>query len=41
VTYRPAHLSIDLGTLGTQALLEPRVHLGIDRNIVLSFSIAL
>jgi hypothetical protein len=41
VTYRPAHLSIDLGTLGTQALLEPRVHLGIDRNFVLSFSIAL
>jgi hypothetical protein len=41
VTYRPAHLSVDLGTLATQALLESRVHRGIDRNIVLSFSIAL
>jgi len=35
-TYRPARLTIDLGTLLTQQLLEPVVHDGIDRNLVLS-----
>jgi hypothetical protein len=37
-TYRPARLSIDLGTLLTQEWLEPVVHEGIDRNLVLSVS---
>ncbi|MDY6948067.1 MAG: hypothetical protein SXG53_20355 [Pseudomonadota bacterium] len=41
LTYQPAHLSFDLGTLITQALLEPRIHPGIDRNLLLSFSLAL
>jgi hypothetical protein len=36
VTYRPAHLSFDVGTLLTQGLLEPLVHKGIDSNRVLS-----
>jgi hypothetical protein len=36
ITYRPAHLSVDMGTVLTQALLEPVVHKGIDRNWVLS-----
>lgn len=39
ITYAPAHLSVDLGTLLTQGLLEPKVHRGIDRNLVLSFSV--
>ena len=38
VTYRPAMLSIDIGTLLTQALLEPMIHSGIDRNLLLSVS---
>jgi hypothetical protein len=37
--YKPAHLSIDLGTLVSQVLLEPYVHRGIDRDLVLSFAI--
>lgn len=41
ITYRPAHLSLDLGALATQALLEPRVHRGIESNVSLSFSLAL
>lgn len=41
ITYKPAHLSFDLGALLTQALLEPQIHPGIDRNLLLSFSIAL
>ena len=36
VTYLPAHLSVDLGTLLSQALLEPVIHKGIDRNLLLS-----
>jgi hypothetical protein len=40
ITYEPAHLSIDLGTLLTQGLLEQKVHRGIDRNLVLSFSVS-
>jgi hypothetical protein len=36
--YRPARLSIDLGTLLSQALIEPVVHPGIDRNLLLSIS---
>lgn len=40
VTYVPACLSVDLGTLLTQGLLEPKVHAGIDRNVVLSFSVS-
>ena len=37
-TYRPAQLSIDLGAALTQALLEPMIHPGIDRNLLLSVS---
>lgn len=40
ITYRPAHLSFDLGTLATQALLESRVHRGIEQNLLLTFSVA-
>jgi hypothetical protein len=36
VTYRPAHLSVDIGTVLSQALLEPLIHKGIDSNWVLS-----
>ena len=36
ITYRPAHLSVDVGTALTQALIEPIIHKGIDRNWVLS-----
>jgi hypothetical protein len=36
VTYLPAHLTVDVGTLVTQGLLEPVVHKGIDTNWVLS-----
>ncbi len=36
VTYRPAHLTLDVGTLITQTLLEPVIHKGIDTNWVLS-----
>ena len=36
ITYRPAHLSVDVGTALSQALLEPFVHKGIERNWVLS-----
>lgn len=38
LTYTPAHLSIDAGTLLSQALLEQRIHKGIDSNWLLSFS---
>lgn len=38
VTYRPWNLTIDLGTLATQALFEPLVHKGIASNWLLSFS---
>ena len=37
VTYLPAHLTVDVGTLVTQALVEPVVHKGIDTNWVISF----
>jgi hypothetical protein len=36
ITYRPMHLSVDLGTLLSQAVIEPLVHKGIDSNWVLS-----
>lgn len=36
VTYLPAHLTVDVGTLVTQALIEPVFHKGIDTNWVLS-----
>jgi len=36
VTYLPAHLTVDVGTLVTQALVEPVVHKGIDTNWVIS-----
>ena len=36
VTYLPAHLTVDVGTVVTQALVEPVVHKGIDTNWVLS-----
>jgi len=38
VTYLPAHLSIDAGTLITQAFLEQKIHRGIDSNWLLSVS---
>jgi hypothetical protein len=38
VAYRPWNLTIDLGALATQALLEPLIHEGIERNWLLSFS---
>ena len=37
-TYEPAHLSIDVGALATQALMEKYVHRGIESNYVLSFA---
>jgi hypothetical protein len=36
VTYLPTHLSIDAGTLLTQAFLEQQIHRGIERNWLLS-----
>lgn len=36
LTYLPAHLTVDVGTVLTQALVEPVVHKGIDSNWVLS-----
>ena len=39
VSYEPLHLSVDLGTLVTQYLLEPRINRGIERNLLLSFSL--
>ena len=36
VTYVPAHFTVDIGTLITQALVEPVVHKGIDTNWVIS-----
>jgi len=36
ITYRPAHLSFDVGTVLTQRLLEPEVHKGVDSDWVVS-----
>jgi len=36
--FEPLHLSIDLGAFATQALLERRVHPGIDRNYLISIA---
>ena len=38
VRYVPWHLDVDVGSVVSQALLEPVVHTGIDRNLALSFS---
>jgi hypothetical protein len=38
VTYKPAHLSIDAGTLFSQAYLEQKIHKGIESNWLLSVS---
>jgi hypothetical protein len=38
VTYEPAHVSFDVGLLLTQGVLESWIHRGIERNILLSFS---
>ena len=38
VAYRPWNLTIDVGTLVSQALLEPLIHEGVARNWMLSFS---
>jgi hypothetical protein len=35
--YEPARVSVDVGALVTQALLEPRIHRGIEANYLLSF----
>jgi hypothetical protein len=37
-TYAPAHLSVDVGALVSQALIEQWVHRGIERNFVISVS---
>jgi hypothetical protein len=37
VTYRPARLTFDVGTALSQALLEPRIHKGVESDWVLSF----
>jgi hypothetical protein len=37
-TYRPWHVSADVGALVSQALVEPWAHRGIERNYVLSVS---
>jgi hypothetical protein len=36
LTYRPAGLTFDVGTLLSQWFLEPAIHRGIDRNVLLS-----
>lgn len=36
VTWLPAHLTVDVGTIVTQALLEPVAHKGVDTNWVVS-----
>ncbi len=36
ITYRPARLSVDVGTILSQALLEPHVHKGVERDWILS-----
>jgi hypothetical protein len=36
VTYRPTHLSFDIGTMLTQGLLEPSIHKGVDSDWVVS-----
>ena len=36
VTYRPWHLSWDLGTALSQALIEPRIHEGVSNVWILS-----
>ena len=38
VQYRPAHLSVDLGSLLSQALIEPVTHPGVDRNLLVSIT---
>jgi len=38
VRYVPWNLDVDLGSVVTQALLDPAVHTGVDRNLALSFS---
>jgi hypothetical protein len=38
ITYLPAHLSIDAGTLLTQQVLEQQIHKGIESNWLLSVS---
>ena len=39
VTYLPANLTVDVGTLLTQRLIEPLVHKGIDADWVISFQL--
>lgn len=39
IAYEPAHLSFDIGAMLAQGLLDPHVHRGIERNLLLSFSI--
>jgi hypothetical protein len=41
ILYRPWGLSVDFGTALMQSVLEPRIHRGIERTLVLSFSLAL
>ncbi len=35
-TYQPWHLTVDLGSALTQSVLEPRIHEGVGRNLMLS-----
>jgi hypothetical protein len=41
VTYRPARLTLDIGTALSQRLLEPHIHKGVDSNWVLSLTLQL
>lgn len=36
VTYRPWNLTVDLGSTITQALIEPRIHEGVQHNLLLT-----
>jgi hypothetical protein len=36
VTYEPWHLTVDLGSTITQALIEPRIHEGVQHDLMLS-----
>jgi hypothetical protein len=38
ITYRPWNLTIDVGSVASQALLEPLIHEGVDRNWLISAS---
>lgn len=39
IAYEPSHLSFDIGAMLAQGLLDLHVHRGIERNLLLSFSV--